>query len=153
LAFVDNLGVKKVDSQVPLKEAVSQEPQPVVAEDASPEKTQAKSDAVIATAPLQNQCPQTREEVVIYRSPNPSKAGDSVSIKTLVKQSICVADGQGKQSWVDLEPNAAHSFRGISPFIVSAQDLDNVEMYYQGWRVRPPSLGMKQMKLVETAMQ
>jgi transcriptional regulator with XRE-family HTH domain len=153
LAFVDNLGIKKAESKASLNEAVSQEPQPEVTEDASLEKTQVKPDAVIAAVPLQNQCPPARDEVVVYRSPNPSKSGDSVSIKTLVKQSICVVDGQGKQSWVDLESNAAYSFRGLSPFIVSAQDLDNVEMFYQGWRVRPPSAGMKQLKLVETAMQ
>jgi hypothetical protein len=54
---------------------------------------------------------------------------------------------------VDLEPNTAYSFKGLSPFIVSAQDLDNVEMFYQGWRVRPPNAGIRQMKLVEVAIQ
>ena len=79
--------------------------------------------------------------------------GDVVNVKTLVKQSICVADGQGKQTLVDLEPNAAHTFRGAPPFVISAQDLDNIEMYFQGWRVRSPSPGAKQMKLVEVAVQ
>ena len=76
-----------------------------------------------------------------------------MSVKTLIKQSICVTDGQGKQTLVDLEPNTAYSFKGLSPFIVSAQDLDNVEMFYQGWRVRPPNAGIRQMKLVEVAIQ
>ena len=103
---------------------------------------------------FRSQCPPVRDDQVpIYKSSNPSKLGDAVNIKTLVKQSICVADGQGRQTLVDLEPNTAHSFRGVSPFVVSAQDLDNVEMYYQGWRVRPANAGVKQIKLVEVAMQ
>ena len=131
-----------------------QEPQQAVAEDSASEKVPAKPELVANATPAQIQCPQVRDEQLpIYKSPNPSKLGDSVNIKTLVKQSICVADGQGKNTSVDLEPNTAHSFRGVSPFVVSAQDLDNVEMYYQGWRVRPPNAGVKQMKLVETAVQ
>ena len=64
-----------------------------------------------------------------------------------------MTDSQGKQFLVDLEPNMAHSFSGTPPFLLSAQDLDNVEMFYQGWRVRPPNTGMKQMKLVEVIIQ
>ena len=107
-----------------------------------------------AATTAQNQCPPVRDEqLLVYKSPNPSKLGDAVNIKTLVKQVVCVTDGQGRQISVELEPNTAHSFKGAPPFVVVAQDLDNVEMFYQGWRVRPPNVGMKQMKLVEVAMQ
>ena len=64
-----------------------------------------------------------------------------------------MTDSHGKQVSVDLESNTAHSFKGAPPFVVVAQDLDNVEMFYQGWRVRPPNVGVKEMKLVEVAMQ
>lgn len=151
-AFVENFRVKKIEAQAPPAEPVAQEP-PVAVEESSAQKTQVKPEAIVAALPVQNQCPPARDEAPIYKSPNPSKVGDSVNIKTMVTQSICVADGQGRQSRIDLEPNMAHSFRGVSPFVVSAQDLDNVEMYFQGWRVRPPSPGIKQIKLVETAMQ
>ena len=154
LAFIDSFGAKKVEQQESPGESASQEPQQAVAEDSASEKVPAKPELVANATPAQIQCPQVRDDQLpIYKSPNPSKLGDSVNIKTLVKQSICVADGQGKNTSVDLEPNTAHSFRGVSPFVVSAQDLDNVEMYYQGWRVRPPNAGVKQMKLVETAVQ
>lgn len=102
----------------------------------------------------QNQCPSSRgDQLIVYKSPNPSKLGDVVNIKALVKQVVCVTDSQGKQVSVDLESNRAHSFKGAPPFVVVAQDLDGVEMFYQGWRVRPPNVGMKEMKLVEVAMQ
>ena len=153
LAYIDSFKTKKIEQEAP-NEGATQEPQQAAAEESSPEKTQAKPEPVIAAAAAQNQCPPVRDDQVpIYKSSNPSKPGDAVNIKTMVKQSICVADGQGKQTLVDLEPNTAHSFRGVSPFVVSAQDLDNVEMYYQGWRVRPANVGVKQIKLVEVAMQ
>ena len=156
VAFIDSFKTKKVEQETP-SESANQESKQAAVEESAPEKTQAKPEpvvAVAAAATTQTQCPPVRDDQVpIYKSPNPSKLGDAVNIKTLVKQSICVADGQGRQTLVDLEPNTAHSFRGVSPFVVSAQDLDNVEMYYQGWRVRPPNAGVKQIKLVEVAMQ
>ena len=156
VAFIDSFKTKKVEQETP-SESANQESKQAAVEESAPEKTQAKPEPVVAVAgaaTTQTQCPPVRDDQVpIYKSSNPSKLGDAVNIKTLVKQSICVADGQGRQTLVDLEPNTAHSFRGVSPFVVSAQDLDNVEMYYQGWRVRPANAGVKQIKLVEVAMQ
>ena len=156
VAYIDSFKTKKVEQETP-SESATQESQQAAVEESAPEKNQAKPESVVAVAgaaTTQTQCPPVRDDQVpIYKSPNPSKLGDAVNIKTLVKQSICVADGQGRQTLVDLEPNTAHSFRGVSPFVVSAQDLDNVEMYYQGWRVRPANAGVKQIKLVEVAMQ
>jgi hypothetical protein len=155
LAFIERIGAKKVAQPEPPKEELAaQESQQELADEKPAVKMETKVEPVLAAAPVQAQCPPVRDEQLpIYKSSNPSKLGDAVNVKTLVKQSVCVSDSQGKQTMVDLEPNTAHSFRGVSPFIVSAQDLDNVEMYYQGWRVRPPSPGIKQMKLIEVAMQ
>jgi hypothetical protein len=75
-----------------------------------------------------------------------------VNIKSLIKQAICVVDNSGKQTVVNLESNASYAFRGSSPFVVITQDLDSVEMYFQGWRVRSPSAGAKQIKLMEVAL-
>jgi hypothetical protein len=36
--------------------------------------------------------------------------------------------------------------------VVITQDLDSVEMYFQGWRVRSPSSGAKQIKLIEVSL-
>ena len=84
-----------------------------------------------------------------YQTASPTKAGDTVNIKTLIKQTICFIDGGGKQLVIALEANTAHAFKGVSPFTVLGQDLDNVEMFFQGWRVRLPNAGSKQVKLVE----
>lgn len=99
------------------------------------------------------QCPYKQEaQLPSYQSPNPSKRGDIVNIKSLIKQAICVVDNSGKQTVVNLESNASYAFRGTSPFVVITQDLDSVEMYFQGWRVRSPGAGAKQIKLLEVSL-
>lgn len=154
LVFLESANSKKVAQQEAPVETTPQEPQQASVEEKAPERAGEKAIPVMVAAPVQSQCPPVRDDQVpIYKSPNPSKLGDMVHIKTLVKQTICVADAQGKQTLVELEPNAAQSFKGASPFIVSAQDLDNVEMFFQGWRVRPANSGQKQVKLVEVAIQ
>jgi transcriptional regulator with XRE-family HTH domain len=113
-----------------------------------------KSVEQVAAVASQSQCPYAKDDqLVSYQSPNPSKAGDTVNIKTLVKQTICVTDGLGKQVVANLEANAAQAFKGVAPFTILSQDLDNVEMYYQGWRVRSQKPGASQIKLVEVSTQ
>jgi cytoskeletal protein RodZ len=155
IALFESVGSKKVEQpEIPKEEFAAQESKQDITEEKAVPQIDTKPEFGKAVAASQGQCPPVRDDQTpIYKSPNPSKPGDAVSVKTLIKQSICVTDGQGKQTLVDLESNTAYSFKGLSPFIVSAQDLDNVEMFYQGWRVRPPNAGIRQMKLVEVAIQ
>ena len=158
LAFIEQIGSTNVEQLEAPKEVAVQESSPEAVDEKPSANMESKPKPILATSvntsAVQSQCPPIRDgEIPVYKSPNASKLGDVVNVKTLVKQSICVADGQGKQTLVDLEPNTAHTFRGAPPFVISAQDLDNIEMYFQGWRVRSPSPGTKQMKLVEVAVQ
>ena len=158
LAFLEQMGSKNVVKPEAPKELVIQDSSPEAVDQKPSANMETKPNTILATSvnttAVQSQCPPIRDaEIPVYKSPNASKLGDVVNVKTLVKQSICVSDGQGKQTLIDLEPNTAHAFKGAPPFVISAQDLDNVEMYFQGWRVRSPSPGAKQMKLVEVAVQ
>ena len=106
-----------------------------------------KPPEVVAAA---GQCPLKQDgQLFTHQTASPTKAGDTVNIKTLIKQTICFIDGGGKQLVIALEANTAHAFKGVAPFTVLGQDLDNVEMFFQGWRVRLPNAGSKQVKLVE----
>jgi transcriptional regulator with XRE-family HTH domain len=107
----------------------------------------------LAISPPVEQCPYKQEaQPINYQSSNPSKPGNVVNIKSLTKQIICIVDSSGKQAVINLESNASNVFRGTAPFVVLTQDLDNVEMYFQGWRVRAPNPGVKQIKLLEVPM-
>jgi transcriptional regulator with XRE-family HTH domain len=117
----------------------------------TPNEPAASPEVKSAEVPLApGQCPFKPDgQIFSYQSPSPSKAGDAVNIKTLIKQTICFIDGSGKQLVIGMEANSAHVFKGIAPFTVLGQDLDNAEMYFQGWKVRLPGAGSKQIKLVE----
>jgi transcriptional regulator with XRE-family HTH domain len=120
--------------------------------DAAVKSPETQPAQALQTTPSE-QCPYKQEaQLPTYQSPNPSKRGDIVNIKSLIKQAVCVVDNSGKQTVVNLESNASYAFRGTSPFVVITQDLDSVEMYFQGWRVRSPSVGAKQIKLLEVSL-
>ena len=130
------------------------EPPKVASDEAKAEAPNAPAEASQEIKPTEvvaaGQCPLKQDgQLLSYQTPNPTKAGDTVNIKTLVKQTLCFIDGGGKQLVIALEANTAHAFKGVSPFTVLGQDLDNVEMFFQGWRVRLPNAGSKQVKLVE----
>jgi transcriptional regulator with XRE-family HTH domain len=116
------------------------QPDPALSQEVKP------AEAVAATG----QCPYKQNgQLLSYQSPNPSKPGDTVNLKTLIKQTVCFVDGAGKQLVMAMEANTALAFKGVAPFTVLAQDLDDVEMYFQGWRVRFPAAGTKQVQLLE----
>jgi hypothetical protein len=127
----------------------------VVTDEAKAEAPNAPAEASQEVKPTEvaaaaGQCPLKQDgQLFTYQTASPTKAGDTVNIKTLIKQTICFIDGGGKQLVIALEANTAHAFKGVAPFTVLGQDLDNVEMFFQGWRVRLPNAGSKQVKLVE----
>ena len=148
-----------VSIQIPLD---TKEPEEQSAKDLSTQNTKEASvkelnpavPLVVALPVSSTNCPYKPDaQIQNYQALNPSKSGDVVNIKTLVKQVICVTDSLGKQTIANIEANTAQSFKGVPPFVIMTQDLDNVEMFFQGWRVRPAVAGSKQIKLVEVALQ
>ena len=130
------------DSPKEVAEEVKPEVQP------EPASSQAIKPVEVAVSP--GQCPHKQNaQILSYQTPNPSKPGDVVNLKTLIKQTVCFVDGAGKQLVMAMEANTALAFKGVAPFTVLAQDLDDVEMYFQGWKVRFPAMGSKQVKLLE----
>jgi transcriptional regulator with XRE-family HTH domain len=144
-----------LDREPKPQEILPTEPPKVASDEAKTEAQTAPAEASQETKPPEvtaaaGQCPYKQDgQLLSYQSPNPTKLGDVVNIKTLIKQTFCLIDGSGKQLVIALEANTAHAFKGASPFTVLGQDLDNVEMFFQGWRVRLPNVGSKQVKLVE----
>lgn len=128
------------------KDAVEEVKVAVQAEPAPSQEVKV-TEAAVSTS----QCPyKPNAQILSYQTPNPpSKPGDIVNLKTLVKQTICFVDGTGKQMVAAMEANTAFAFKGVAPFTVLAQDLDGIEMYFQGWKVRLPATGTKQVKLLE----
>lgn len=144
-----------VEPEAKPQEIVPVELPKAVNDEAKPEAQTAPAEVNQEIKPIEastvaGQCPLKQDgQLPSYQSPNPTKLGDVVNIKTLIKQTFCVIDGAGKQLVIALEANTAHAFKGVPPFTILGQDLDNVEMFFQGWRVRLPNAGSKQVKLIE----
>ena len=129
------------DSKAPLA-AVSQEPVP----------TPTAAPAVVAAAPAStatpsNECPPADAAAVSFKPEAPKKAGDMVYLQSKIAQTICVVDASGKTQNKTLEPGAGASFYGRPPLKVFTSGVAQVDIYYQGVKVRPSNSAAKSIIL------
>lgn len=80
-------------------------------------------------------CP-TEEAIIRFKPEAPRKAGDMVYLQTKSKQVICVVDASGKTQNKVLEPGIGTSFYGQPPFKVLTSGLGEVDVFFQGAKVR-----------------
>ena len=71
-----------------------------------------------------------------------SKPGNQIYVLNKgVAQTICFEDVTGKLRELTVLPNEGFSFFGRPPFKIVSKTLNQFEIYYQGFRVRPELLG------------
>lgn len=81
-------------------------------------------------------CP-AEEATISYKPEAPRKAGDMVYVQAKSKQVVCVIDASGKTQNKLLEPGVGASFYGKPPFKVLTPGLAEVDVFFQGAKVRP----------------
>ena len=120
----------------------------------SPESTPAPTpaSAVVtavpaSTATLSNECPPADAAAVSFKPEAPKKAGDMVYLQSKIAQTICVVDASGKTQNKTLEPGAGASFYGRPPLKVFTSGVAQVDIYYQGVKVRPSNSAAKNIIL------
>lgn len=120
----------------------------------SPESTPAPTpaSAVVtavpaSTATLSNECPPADAAAVSFKPEAPKKAGDMVYLQSKIAQTICVVDASGKTQNKTLEPGAGASFYGRPPLKVFTSGVAQVDIYYQGIKVRPSNSAAKNIIL------
>ena len=140
-----------VKEEIVVAEAV-QEAQPATAavEEAKPAApAQASTPAVEAAAPVataaavSSECPAVDVSVVTYKPEAPKKAGDMVYVQSKAPQTVCVTDATGKTQNKTLEPGVGASIYGKPPFKVLTLGLNQVDLYFQGAKVRTGSAAGK----------
>jgi transcriptional regulator with XRE-family HTH domain len=135
------------------KEVVAETPgMPVEAAPANPAPApEEKSSApVAASTPVvgaavasSTDCPAMDSAPVAYRPDAPKKAADMVYMQSKSAQMVCVIDALGKVQNKQLEPGVGVSVYGKAPLKVLTSGLDQVDLYFQGAKVRPASLSGK----------
>ena len=106
---------------------------------AVPAPTTAPSPLVAAAVPaaiISTECPAVDASAVTYKPDAPKKSGDMVYVQAKMAQTVCVIDASGKNQSKTLEPGAGVSIYGKPPFKVLTLGLNQVDLYFQGTKVR-----------------
>jgi transcriptional regulator with XRE-family HTH domain len=119
---------------------------PVADEKASAPVPAAAPVAAVVAAPSTD-CPVMDSSPVSYKPDTPKKAGDMVYIQSKTAQVVCVIDALGKLQNKQLEPGVGVSVYGKPPLKVLTADLSQVDLYFQGAKVRPANQNGKTIVL------
>jgi cytoskeleton protein RodZ len=124
------------------------EPAPAVAPaEPSPVAPIAPAVAVPAAGTeVSTACP-AEEGIISYKTDAPRKAADLVYVQVKSKQVICVSDASGKMQNKLIEPGVGASFYGKPPFKVLTGGLAQVDVFFQGAKVRLTNLNYKTLVL------
>ena len=93
-------------------------------------------EAAIPAAVVSAECPAVDVAVVTYKPEAPKKSGDMVYVQSKTAQTVCVIDASGKNQNKTLEPGVGASIYGKPPFKVLTLGLNQVDLYFQGAKVR-----------------
>ena len=94
-------------------------------------------------AAVSAECPPADASALNYKPDAPKKAGDMVYLQSKTAQTVCVVDATGKTQNKMLEPGVGASVYGKPPFKVLTGGLNQIDLYYQGAKVRTGNTGNK----------
>jgi len=101
----------------------------------------APSPVAAAAAVISTDCPAGDASAVTYKPDAPKKPGDMIYVQSKTAQTVCVIDASGKNQNKTLEPGVGASIYGKPPFKVITLGLNQVDLYFQGAKVRTGSAG------------
>ncbi|QWD61933.1 helix-turn-helix domain-containing protein [Polynucleobacter sp. MWH-UH25E] len=105
--------------------------------------------AAVAPAPAavpSTECPADTA-AVSYKPDAPKKAGDMVYLQSKTAQTVCVVDASGKTQNKTLEAGVGTSVYGKPPLKVLTSGAAQVDIYYQGVKVRLSNITAKNILL------
>jgi cytoskeleton protein RodZ len=108
--------------------------------DVTPAATSATPMAIAATSEVSSDCPAA-DAAITYKPDAPKKGADLVYLQARNAQTVCVVDASGKTQNKTLEPGVGVSVYGKPPFKVLTAGLNQVDIYFQGAKVRTGSAG------------
>jgi len=97
--------------------------------------------AAVPAAVVSTDCPAADVSEVTYKPDAPKKSGNMIYVQSKTAQTICVIDALGKNQNKTLEPGVGTSIYGKPPFKVLTLGLNQVDLYFQGAKVRTGSAG------------
>lgn len=95
----------------------------------------AVAPAPVITSGVSGVCP-AEEGIISFKPEAARKPADMVFVQTKSQQVICVIDASGRTQNKLLEPGVGASFYGKPPFKVLTAGLSQVDVFFQGAKVR-----------------
>jgi hypothetical protein len=134
-----------VKEEVVIVQEVAQEPVPAD----TPVELKPAPAATSEPAPVavSSECPPADAAALNYKPEAPKKAGDMVYLQSKTAQTVCVVDANGKTQNKTLEPGVGVSIYGKPPLRVLTGGLNQVDLYYQGAKVRLGNTSSKTINL------
>ena len=123
---------QEIVEPTPPPAATPVEPAPSTALTASPVAVTA---APLMTADASGACP-AEEGIISYKPDAPRKVADMVFVQAKSRQVVCVIDASGKTQNKLVESGVGASFYGKPPFKVLTASLSQVDVFFQGAKVR-----------------
>jgi hypothetical protein len=106
----------------------------------------AVAPAPVITSAVSGVCP-AEEGITSYKPEVARKPADMVFMQSKSQQVICVIDASGKTQNKLLEPGVGVSFYGKPPFKILTAGLSQVDVFFQGAKVRLSNLNTKTLVL------
>ena len=134
-----------VKEEVVITQEVAQEPAPAEA----PAEVKPATAAIAEPTPVtvSTECPPADAAALNYKPEAPKKAGDMVYLQSKTAQTVCVVDATGKTQNKILEPGVGVSVYGKPPLKVLTGGLNQIDLYYQGAKVRLANTNSKTINL------
>ncbi len=142
-----------VKEEVVIIQEVVPEPAPVAEPVAdakpatTPTPTPASEAAPAVAVAVSPECPPADAATLNYKPDAPKKAGDMVYLQSKTPQTVCVVDATGKTQNKTLEPGVGVSIYGKPPLKVLTSGLSQLDLYYQGAKVRIGNTSSKTINL------
>ena len=141
-----------VKQEAVIIQEVAPEPTPAAESVADTKAVAAQAPAVVpetapATPAVSAECPPADATALNYKPDAPKKAGDMVYLQSKTTQTVCVVDATGKTQNKTLEPGVGVSVYGKPPLRVLTGALNQLDLYYQGTKVRIGNASAKTINL------
>ncbi|MSQ58029.1 MAG: XRE family transcriptional regulator [Limnohabitans sp.] len=107
------------------------------------------SVAVATPTTTSTSCDNLKMNAISAEPISVHKLGNYVYFLANKELSVCVEDGDQKITKLELKPNIGRSTYGKGPWVVASQDLEHIQIYFQGSRVLLPASAPKKVILTE----
>lgn len=128
----------------PIKPIVASPPEKI-------DQSQLKDQALVAQT--NDPCLIQEQNSSTFMPTSANFAGNFIVFTSKTLQTVCVFDGTGKSQKVEIVPGQNKVVGGVGPFKILGERLQEVDIYYQGWKVVNIALNAQSFVLKEVPIQ